>query len=395
MPAASSLHTFARARSKALDATTPRTVADVPFLDLRHVHEGLSERILEDIASLISTNAYTNGPAVAAFEAAYAAYCGRAHCVGTASGLDALRLALVAAGIVPGDEVLVPAQTFIATFEAVTQAGGTPVPVEIGDSDYAMDPDAAAAATTPSTRFIVPVHLYGQMADMSRLSALATRDGLGIVEDACQAHGASRAGVVPGDVSVAAAFSFYPGKNLGAIGDAGALTTDDAQLAARVRALREHGQTRKYHHEYEGYTARLDTIQAAVLLRKLPRLDAWNDGRRWAARFYAEALAGLGDLVLPPVADGSAPVWHLFVVRTKQRAALEAYLAGRRIATGRHYPVPPHLSPAYSQLGYQRGAFPRAEALADEALSLPLFPGISRVQLEAVVEAVTDFFDRG
>jgi dTDP-4-amino-4,6-dideoxygalactose transaminase len=364
----------------------------VPFLDLGLAHRGLKAQLLEDLEALIDTNAFTLGPQVAEFEAAFAAYCGAADCVGVASGLDGLRLALLAAGLEAGDEVIVPAATFAATFEAVTQAGGVPVVVDVGEEDYCLDVDAVAASIGPRTRAIMPVHLYGQLADMRRLSELAERHGVAIVEDACQAHGARRDGVGPGERSLAAAFSFYPGKNLGAFGDAGAVVTDDPELAARLRALREHGQTEKYRHRYDGYTSRLDTIQALVLLRKLPLLDGWNTERRAAARAYDEALAGVGDLRLPPVAAGSEPVWHLYVVRTADPAGLAAFLAERGVATGRHYPEPPHLAEAFAQLGYARGAFPVAEALSRECLSLPMFPGLAEAQVARVAAAIADRF---
>jgi dTDP-3-amino-3,4,6-trideoxy-alpha-D-glucose transaminase len=365
---------------------------EVPFLDLDAVHRDLKDDLLADVAALIDSGAFTNGADVGLFEEEFAAFCGTRHCVGLASGLDALRLAFVAAGIEPGDEVIVPAQTFVATYEAVTQAGGHPVVVDVSEDDYNLDVAAAAAAITPRTRFVLPVHLYGQMADLSAVGVLAHTHGLAVVEDACQAHGASRDGVRPGAAGLAAAFSFYPGKNLGAMGDAGALVTNDESLAARVRALREHGQTAKYRHDIEGYTARLDTIQALVLRWKLPQLESWNELRTVAADFYSETLAGVGDLRLPPVPDGSRPVWHLYIVRTGNPDRLAAFLGERGIATGRHYPEPPHVCPAYAWLGHRQGAFPVAEALAAEGLSLPMFPGITEEQLQAVVDGVAAFF---
>ena len=371
--------------------TAPARVG-VPFLDLGRSHAPLKAEILEDIAALIDSSAFTNGAAVGSFEEAFASWGGVSECVGLASGLDALRLGLLAAGIEPGDEVLVPAMTFVATFEAVTQAGGVPVPVDASELDWNMDPAAAEAATTARTRFLVPVHLYGQLSDMVQLRGLAERQGLVLLEDACQAHGASRDGLGAGTVGRMSAFSFYPGKNLGAFGDAGALVTADAALASRVRALREHGQREKYRHEWEGWTARLDTIQALVLLRKLPLLAAWNEERRAAAQWYGEALEGVGDIVLPAVPDGSDPVWHLYPVRTADPAALGDHLRTLGIGTGRHYPEPPHLSAAYRQLGFVAGAFPVAEAIADEELSLPIFPGIEESQLAAVVEGIRAFF---
>jgi len=375
------------------ESTLERAVA-VPFLDLGAIHADLKSGLLDDFAQLIDSSAFVNGPAVAEFEEAFAEYCSGVHCVGLASGLDALRLALIAAGIERGDHVIVPANTFIATFEAVTQAGGIPVPVDVTESDYNLDPDAVAAAIDERTRFIVPVHLYGQLADMTALEELARRHDIAIIEDAAQAHGARRDGRGPG-AGLAAAYSFYPGKNLGAMGDAGALVTDSADLARTVRALREHGQVAKYHHEREGWTARLDTLQASVLLRKLPLLDGWNDERRAVAERYTTALADVAELRTPPVAPDSDPVWHLYVVRTSRRTELADFLRGRAIATGVHYPDPPHLTDAYAYLGYPAGSFPVSEALANEVLSLPIFPGMQDAQVAAVVEGIGAFFRLG
>ncbi len=374
--------------------STVRTAAadGVPFLDLAYSHRPLARDILDDVAALVETGAFTNGPQVGAFERAFAEYCGADHCVGTASGLDALRFALLGLGLQPGDEVLVPAMTFIATFEAVTQAGGNPVPVDVSLSDACIDPDAMSAAVGPRTRAVMPVHLYGRLADMRAIKAVADSNDLMVIEDACQAHGAVRDGLRAGTIGSAGAFSFYPGKNLGAFGDAGALVTDDAELADRIRALREHGQRRKYEHDVVGWTSRLDTIQAAVLARKLPHLDTWNEERRRTADLYSEGLAGLGDLTLPDTTD-RGQVWHLFVVRTADPAGLAAHLAGRQIATGRHYPEPPHLSKAYASLERGRGSCPIAEQIADQALSLPIFPGMAEAQVERVVVGVRSWFD--
>jgi dTDP-3-amino-3,4,6-trideoxy-alpha-D-glucose transaminase len=365
---------------------------NVPFLDLGLLHRDLKAEIVEEIAELVDSSAFTNGPQVREFEAAFAAYCGTEHCVGLASGLDALRLGLQAAGLEAGDEVVVAASTFVATLEAVTQAGGRPVVVDAADEDYNLDPAALEAALTERTRFLMPTHLYGQLADMRSLMEIAERRGLAILEDACQAHGASRDGIAAGTAGLANAFSFYPGKNLGAFGDAGALVTDDEELAARVRALREHGQTRKYVHEIEGWTARLDTIQAIVLRRKLPLLDRWNGERRAVAAKYDERLAGIGDLRLPTVPDGSEPVWHIYAIRTAAPEELAGFLRERGIGTGRHYPDPVHLAPAYRFLGHERGEFPVAEALASEVLSLPMFPGMTEQQVDTVVAAIADYF---
>jgi dTDP-4-amino-4,6-dideoxygalactose transaminase len=367
----------------------------VPFLDLGPVHRPLRDALVGDLAELLESGAFTNGPAVSEFERTFARFCRRSHCVGVASGLDALRFGLMAAGLEPGDEVIVPPNTFIATFEAVTQAGGVPVPADVGESDYNLDPAAVEAAITPRTRCMLPVHLYGQLANMRALAEVAERTALQIVEDACQAHGAARDGVVSGDLSAAAAFSFYPSKNLGAMGDAGALVCDDPELAGRVVGLREHGQRAKYHHDEPGYTSRLDTVQALVLLRKLPFLQGWTAARRGIARYYSEQLAGVGDLRLPSVPNGSEPAWYVYVVRTQDPAALGSFLAEGGIGTGRHYPEPVHLSRAYSYLGHRAGSFPVAEALCAECLSLPVYPGMSEAQLDAVVTAVERYFADG
>jgi dTDP-4-amino-4,6-dideoxygalactose transaminase len=364
-------------------------------MDLGRVHAELREQMLEDIAELIDSSAFINGPQVLAFERAFAAFAGARRGVGVASGLDALRLVLIAAELEPGDEVIVPAHTFVATFEAVVQAGGRPIVVDVSEVDYNMDFAAAEAATTPRTRFLLPVHLYGQMADMERARGVARRYDLTLVEDACQAHGAVRDGHQAGTVGIAGAFSFYPGKNLGAIGDAGIVITDDEGLAARVGALRQHGALAAYDHVASGYTARLDSVQAVVLLRKLPLLERWNEQRAAAARFYTEQLRNVGDLRLPPVPVGSAPAWHLYVIRTAEADHLRSFLAGRGVETGRHYPEPPHLTRAFSFLGYLRRSFPVAEAIARESLSLPLFPGMSEAEETAVVDGIRDFFDHG
>jgi dTDP-4-amino-4,6-dideoxygalactose transaminase len=355
----------------------------------------VKDRVIARIGHTVDKGDFLNGKPVGEFERRFAEFVGRMHCVGVSSGLDALRLSLLASGFEPGGEAIVPAATFAATFEAVIQAGGTPVVVDIDVEDYNLDVEQVEAAAAGGASHMVPVHLYGQMADMRSLTRIAKKSGIQIVEDACQAHGASRDGLPAGRASRAAAFSFYPSKNLGAMGDAGALVTDDEELADRTRALRVHGETRKYHHEYVGYTARLDTIQAIVLLEKLPMLREWNRQRQAAARFYSDTLSGFDGLRLPAESPGSESAWHLYVIRTEAPERLTAFLAERGIQAGRHYPEPAHLSPAYRHLGFAPGDFPVAEALAREALSLPLYPGISEGQLEWVCEAVRDYFSAG
>jgi dTDP-4-amino-4,6-dideoxygalactose transaminase len=364
----------------------------VPFVDLGPTSRAVKQRVLARIGETVDRGDFTYGEAVAEFEQRFAEYVGRAHCVGVSNGLDGLRLGLLASGIAEGEGVVVPASTFAATFEAVLQAGGRPVIVDAGGVDYNLDIAQTEAAVRAGAAYVLPVHLYGRMADVVGLSRVAEETGAQIIEDACQAHGAVRDGIVAGSVGRASAFSFYPSKNLGAMGDAGAVVTDDEDLAARVRALRVHGETRKYHHEYIGYTARLDTIQAIVLLEKLPLLAEWNRERQAAARFYTDALSEVEELRLPSEPAGSEPVWHLYVLRVSEPERLAAFLAARGIQTGRHYPEPVHLSPAYRDLGFAPGDFPVAEALAREALSLPLYPGISEAQLEMVCDAVRDYF---
>jgi dTDP-4-amino-4,6-dideoxygalactose transaminase len=371
------------------------TPEGVPFLDLSCVNAVVRRFVLADVEEIINSASFINGEHVTTFETEFAEYVGTTAAVGVASGLDALRLALAALHLGPGAEVIVPAMTFVATWEAVSQVGAVPVPVDVSDTDYGMDIRAVEAAVSDRTRAIIPVHLYGQMVDVDGLLAVVEGSGIPLIEDAAQAHGATRAGRRAGATGEASAFSFYPAKNLGAMGDAGALVTNDDELAARVRALREHGQTRKYHHDEIGWTARLDTIQAAVLSRKLPFLGEWNAERRRIAVLYLDALDGVGDLVLPEVPEDSVPAWHLFVVRTANPDGLAAHLKKDGIATGRHYPEPPHLSRAYSSLGYGDGAFPVAEAVARECLSLPIFPGMTESQAMRVAESATDWFERG
>jgi dTDP-3-amino-3,4,6-trideoxy-alpha-D-glucose transaminase len=365
----------------------------VPFLDLPAQHRPLVDDIVAAVRATLETGAFANGPAVAAFEEAFAGFVGTRRAVGVASGLDALRLALIACDVGPGDEVVIPANTFIATAEAVSQVGATPVLVDASSADWNIDPSRIEAAITSRTRALLPVHLYGQLADMTRMLAIGAEHELPVIEDACQAHGATRDGFRAGAAGSASAFSFYPGKNLGAIGDAGALTTDDDVLAARVRRLREHGQSAKYVHDEVGYTARLDTIQAAALLIKLPYLAGWNDERRRIAAQYLDGLAGVGDLELPPVAPRSDPAWHLVVILTADPDGLIGHLSARGIGTGRHYPIPLHRTGAYAHLGLADGAFPVAERIASRCVSLPNFPGMREEQVARVIATVRDWFD--
>lgn len=367
----------------------------VPFIDLAPSSQPVKAAILARIAELIDRNEFGPGPTVSEFERRFADYCEAAGCVGVSSGLDALRLALAASGLQPGDEVLVPGLTFIATFEAVSQLGAVPVPVDVTRDNYTLDVELAEAAVTDATRFVLPVHLFGQLADLDAVDALARRRRLKVVEDAAQAHGARRAGRRAGDRSEAAIYSFYAAKNLGAMGDAGAVISQDLDLLDRVRVLREHGARQKYIHESTGWTARLDAFQAAVLTEKLELLGRWTNERQAIAARYLADLAGVGDLVLPGVPAGSEPVWHLFVLMTADPDAMVRRLEERGVQARRTYPQPLHLSAAYSHLGYGAGSLPVTEHLAQSSLSLPLFPGMTDAQVEAVCTAVREYFDRG
>jgi dTDP-4-amino-4,6-dideoxygalactose transaminase len=330
------------------------------------------------------------GDDVRRFENGFAKFCGVEHAVGVDSGLSALELSLRALGVGPGDEVIVPAHTFMATAAAVTFAGAEAVLVDVDPRTYNIDPAQVEAAITPRTRAIVPVHLYGQPADMDALMDLAEAHDLVVVEDACQAHGAYYRAQRAGSIGHAAAFSFYPTKNLGGCGDGGMVVTDDARVAEDVRAMRNCGQRVKYVHELPPFNHRLDTLQAAVLRVKLQYLDAWNESRRQAAARYGAALADAA-LTLPFEDPAGTHVYHLYVIRTSKRDALQAYLKQHSIGIGIHYPVPVHLQPFYADRGYERGQFPVTEQLCDEILSLPMFPGMTGEQVNYVAEKVTEF----
>jgi dTDP-4-amino-4,6-dideoxygalactose transaminase len=358
----------------------------VPLVDLGPAHREVAREIDAGFAEVMASGAYIGGRAVGDFERAYAAFCGVRACVGVGNGTDALELALRAIGVGPGDEVVVPAATFIATAEAVARAGARPVVVDVDPGTQLLDPAAAAGAFGPRTRAVVPVHLYGQVAPVERLAADAAAAGVAIVEDAAQAHGASRLGRPAGTFGVAAGTSFYPGKNLGAYGDAGAVLTDSDEVAAAVRVLGDHGSDGKYRHPVAGVNSRLDTLQAVVLRAKLGRLAAWNEARRAAAARYDTLLAGLDDVVRPVTLAGNIHVWHLYVVRVPRRDLVLSRLAEAGIGAGVHYPVPVHLHGAFASLGYRVGAFPAAEEAAREILSLPMHPHLTVDAQERVVD---------
>lgn len=358
----------------------------IPFLDFGAMHAEVRPALDAAYRRVVESNWLVLGQEVERFEIEFAAYCETTYCVGVGNGLDALYLILRALEIGPGDEVLVPANTYIATWLAVSYAGARPVPVEPDPRTYNLDPAAVEREITARTRAIMPVHLYGQPADMDALNAVARRHGLKVIEDAAQAHGARYKGRRTGSLGHAAGFSFYPGKNLGALGDGGAVVTDDPELADRVRVLRNYGSRTKYHNEAKGVNSRLDELQAAFLRAKLGVLDDWNARRCRAASRYLEGLSDAA-ITRPFVPDWAEPVWHLFVVRTPRRDAVQRALADAGIQTVIHYPVPPHLQPAYSELGFGPGSFPIAEAIHREALSLPIWPQISFDQINRVCEA--------
>jgi dTDP-4-amino-4,6-dideoxygalactose transaminase len=363
-------------------------MTQVPFLDLQRIHREIRGPLEAAFHRVLDSGWFIMGPEVEAFEAEFAQYCGVQHCVGVGNGLDALHLLMRAYGIGPGDEVLVPANTFIATWLAVSQCGAIPVPVEPSPDTYNIDPDALSAAITPRTRAIIPVHLYGQPADMDPINALARRHGLVVIEDAAQAQGAAYKGKRAGSLGNAAATSFYPGKNLGALGDGGAVLTNDASIADKVRLLRNYGSRVKYEHQDTGYNTRLDEMQAAFLRVKLGLLDDWNAQRCTLAGIYNGQLRGAG-LGLPWVPVWADPVWHLYVVRSSKRDALRAHLEKHGISTVIHYPIPPHRQACYTE--YSGHSLPLAETLANEVLSLPMSPFLTEQEAAQVVEAVRTF----
>jgi dTDP-4-amino-4,6-dideoxygalactose transaminase len=386
------------------------TEQPIPFLDLVTPHRELEDELVAAFRTAVRSAAFIGGPEVENFEGEFAAYCGTRYCVGVANGTDAVRFALIASGVGPGDAVVTVSHTFIATVEAVSQAGAGTEFVDIDEQTYTMSPSALATYLAkcrkdPNTgrpigqrtglpiKAIVPVHLYGQVADMDALQDLACAYGLHVVEDACQAQGAeyqSRDGAWrrAGAFGKAAAFSFYPGKNLGACGEAGAVTTNDEQVARTIRMLREHGQAQKYFHDLEGYNGRLDAIQAAFLRIKLRRLDEWNAQRREAAARYDEALSSVPGIRVPVEPSGNRGVYHLYVIRTKDRDGLGQQLKLSGIHTGLHYPLPLHLQNCYREWGYEKGTLPMTERVAVEILSLPMFPGVSPEQQNRVASAI-------
>ncbi len=367
----------------------------VPFLDLKAGYLELKDELDEAYNRVMKSGWYILGAEVEAFESEFADYCRVKHCIGVANGLDALHLILRAYDIGAGDEVIVPANTYIATWLAVSYAGATPVPIEPNPATFNIAPENIEAAITPRTRAIMPVHLYGQPAEMDAINEIARKYNLKVIEDAAQAHGARYKGNRAGSLGDAAGFSFYPGKNLGAFGDGGAITTNDNDLADALKILRNYGSRVKYYNEVKGYNSRLDPLQAAFLRVKLKRLDEWNERRVSVARNYLQALASAKDIQLPRVVNDTEPVWHLFVIRSLSRDKVQDFLNASGIGTMIHYPVPPHLCEAYGDEIFKRENYPVTEKLAATVLSLPLSPHLSAAQQEAVNNSLLEFEKSG
>jgi dTDP-4-amino-4,6-dideoxygalactose transaminase len=362
--------------------------SDIPFVDLGAARDDLGGALEGAVSRVLASGWYLLGEELERFEAEFAEYCEVPHCVGVGSGLSALELSLRAAGIGPGDEVIVPAYTWIASWLAITNVGATPVGAEVEPETYNLDPAAAAAALTERTAAIMPVHLRGEVAAMEPLRELASSHGLFLLEDAAQAHGARRDGRRSGAIGDAAGFSFYPSKNLGAIGDGGAVTTADAELAEQVRLLRNYGTRNRYEIEISGQNSRLAEVQAAVLRAELPHLDRWNAARGRLAARYDAGFAAVEGIARPRVQEHSEPVWHFYFVGLRERDRVRGELADQGIGSLVHYPVLPHLSPAYAELGLERGSFPISERLADEVLSLPMHPFLDGSDADRVIAAV-------
>lgn len=363
----------------------------VPFLDLNAPYKELKQELDSAYQRVMESGWFIMGSEVEAFEHEFAAFCGAKHCVGVGNGLEALHLILRAYGIGEGDEVIVPSNTYIATWLAVSYAGAKPVPVEPLEHSYNLDPEKVEAAITPRTRAILPVHLYGLLADIDPLMVLAEKYDIKVIEDSAQAQGARYKGRMSGNLGHVSGFSFYPGKNLGALGDAGAIVTNDDKLVEKVRILRNYGSKVKYYNDLKGYNSRLDEMQAAFLRVKLKHLNEWNMRRMKIASAYLDSLAQLTDLILPSVLDSTEPIWHIFPIRHSKRDDLQRYLKNKGVDTLIHYPVPPHLSGAYADLNMPIGTFPIAEKIASSELSLPMGPHLTLDDAEYVTTAIRDY----
>ena len=368
---------------------------NVPFLDLKAHHGPLRDEISAAIQRVIESSAFVGGPFVARFEEDFAVYCGCQYAIGVANGTEALWLTLLALGVGPGDEVITAANTFMATAEAISYCGAKPVFVDVDECTYTLAPAGLRTAITPRTKAIIPVHLFGQPADVDPILEVAREHGLLVIEDACQAHGAKYKGRMVGTFGDAGCFSFYPGKNLGALGDAGAIVTNNPELQEKIRILRDHGQTQKYRHSLIGWNSRMDGIQAAVLRIKLGHLDLGNELRRARAAQYSRLFQGIERVVIPFEAHYARHVFHLYAIRVPDRGEIMRSLEAKGIGFGIHYPIPIHLQEAYHGHGYVRGAFPDAERCAGEFLSLPMYPELTPTQVELVVEAVKESIGAG
>lgn len=359
----------------------------IPFVDLKASYSLIKEEIVSELNHAIDQTRFIEGASVHAFEEAFASYCGVQHCVAVSSGTSALYLILRAHNVGPGDEVIIPVNTFIATAEAVSLVGATPVFVDIDPSTYLIEVSSVESVITEKTKAIIPVHLYGQCADMDAICSIADRHDIIVIEDACQAHGAQYKNKQAGSLAHAAAFSFYPGKNLGAWGEGGAITTNDDVFAQTLRELKKHGEIQKYHHKRVGGNFRMSEFQGIVLRAKLPYLNQWNEARNKNARIYLQSL-GDADIILPNVAEHNMSVWHLFVVQVADRDAIKENLAEQGIASGIHYPIPLHLTEAYAPLGYVKGDFPSAEQVQENILSLPMYPELTSDQINQITETL-------
>jgi dTDP-4-amino-4,6-dideoxygalactose transaminase len=400
----------------------------VPFLDLKAQYRQIEHEVVPLVTEAMAKGAFIGGKHVIGFEKEFAEFCESEFCVGVGSGTDALRFALMAAGIGPGDEVITVPNTFIATTEAISQVGATPVFIDVLPDTFNMNPEKLREfldqncafndstnkpinqsssqrinestnqpinqSTNRPVRALIPVHLYGQPADMDKIIEIARRHNLVVIEDACQAHGARYKDRVAGSMAAAGCFSFYPGKNLGAFGEAGAVVAQDEKMAGKMRMIRDHGQQKKYHHEIEGYNGRLDAIQAGVLRIKLKRLKDWNLTRRENATYYSESLKEISGVQIPSEADFATSVYHLYVILVDDREGLQQFLTEKGISTGLHYPVPLHLQKAYAHFGYKKGDFPVAEQAADRLLSLPMFPELTNQQIDYVVESIKQYLSK-
>jgi len=384
----------------------------IPFLDLKTQYKEIEHEVQPMITEAMANGMFIGGPNVEDFEKEFAKFCETTFCVGVNSGTDSLRFALMAAGVGTGYEVITVSNTFIATTEAISQVGATPVFVDVQPDTCNMDPQKVIEfldqkclrdestnqpineSTGRPVGAIIPVHLYGQPADMNAILAIAEKYNLVVIEDACQAHGALYEGQKAGSIATAGCFSFYPGKNLGAFGEGGALVTNDEEIAGKIRMIRDHGQAKKYYHDMEGYNGRLDAIQAGVLRIKLKRLDAWTEARRKNAALYNEILSDAAGVSIVKEAQFAESVYHLYVILVEKRDELQKYLGDKGIATGLHYPLPLHLQKAYSHLGYKEGDFPVTEHAAARLISLPMFPELTSVQIEYVAKSIKEFLSR-